>query len=362
MNTTHASRTGRISAARIIGTIAAKDIVDALKNRTILAIMIGVLTMLVSIQALPLLMRLDDRPRLAVYDPDRTLLGDLRRSEAVQAGGMRSTEEVVAAVQTASAPIIGLDLPSGLAAADGPAMVVGYAPHWIKPSEAAVLQTAAETELAGLLGRPVTLELRSVYPEPDTVGRSAMLTSGFVLAVMMTSLIVVPFLFLEEREANTLALLTLSPASIGEVVAGKAIAGLTYSLAAAGVLLAFNVSYIVTWPLFFVAILAGTVFSVMLGLLVGIMAESHNSVNLWAVLLTMVLVVPVMVTSFTANLPGWLETLWAWLPSKAMVELLQLSYAARVDLGQIIRPLAVLLTASLVLFAAVTWRCGRQIS
>lgn len=359
MDTAQMKDNAGTSSVRIVWTIASKDIVDALKNRTILSIMLGVLLMLVSIQALPMLLKLDNRPRLTVYDPDRTLLGDLRRSDAVQAGGARSTAEVIDNVQSYSGPLLGLDLPAGLADDRGPLVVTGYLSHWVRANEAAELQAAAEAHLTALAGRAITVEVHPVYPEPGKPGRAAMLISGYVMAVMLTALIVVPFLFLEEREANTLALLTLSPASPGQVVAGKAIAGLAYSLAAFVVLLFFNLTFVVTWGLFLGGVLLGAVFAVMLGLLLGITAETHSGVNLWAALLAMFLILPASVASFAPALPAWAEQVLPWIPSMALAELLGLSFAATADLAQAVRPLALLLGMTLVLFLLVVWRCGR---
>lgn len=359
MNATHTTEARSVSTLQLIGAIAGKDIVDALKNRTILGIMLGVLFMVVSVQALPLLMKLDDRPRLAVYDPDRALLGALRRSEAVQAGAMRSAAEVVSAVRTASAPVLGLDLPPGFSEPTGPSTVAGFVPHWADGTDVATLRSAAEAELTASAGRPIAVTTTVVYPQLGEAGRATMLASGFVLAITMTALIVVPFLFLEEREANTLVLLSLSPASPAHIVIGKALAGMTYSLAAGLVLLAFNISFIVHWPLFLGALLAGALFSVMLGLLVGISAKSHNSINVWAMLLMLVLVVPAMVVSFAMRLPDWLGAVFPWLPTVALMDLLGLSVSGGFTPAEIIRPLTVLLGATAGLFALVVWRSGR---
>jgi hypothetical protein len=359
MNATQTTEAGSVSSIQLIGAIAGKDIVDALKNRTILGIMVGVLFMIISVQALPLLMKLDDRPRLAVYDPDRALLGALRRSEAVQAGAMRSTAEVLSAVRTASAPVLGLDLPPGFSELDGPSTIAGYVPHWADATDVVAARAAAEAELTTSVGRPITIVTTTVYPQPGEAGRATMLASGFMLATTMTALIVVPFLFLEEREANTLVLLSLSPASSAHIVIGKALAGMTYSLAAGLVLLAFNISFVVHWPLFLGALLAGALFSVMLGLLVGISAKSHNSVNVWAMLLMLALVVPAMVVSFSMQLPDWLGAVLPWLPTVATMDLLGLATAGSFGPAQVVRPLTVLLGATVGLFALVVWRSGR---
>jgi hypothetical protein len=53
---------------RIVWAIAAKDIVDALKNRTILSVVLRMATLMFSAQAFPALLKLSATPRAVVYD------------------------------------------------------------------------------------------------------------------------------------------------------------------------------------------------------------------------------------------------------------------------------------------------------
>ena len=53
----------------------------------------------------------------------------------------------------------------------------------------------------------------------------------------MSGALVVPLLLVEEKEKHTLDFLLTSPATLTEIVTGKAITGVVYSLLIAGVLL-----------------------------------------------------------------------------------------------------------------------------
>ncbi len=67
---------------RIIWVIASKDIVDAIKNKTTLSVFVGVVLMMLTTQALPLILSLQDTQRLVVYDAgDAPLLERLRESD-----------------------------------------------------------------------------------------------------------------------------------------------------------------------------------------------------------------------------------------------------------------------------------------
>ncbi|MCA9969225.1 MAG: hypothetical protein KC425_03370, partial [Anaerolineales bacterium] len=79
---------------RIVLALAGKDVVDALKNKTTLTMVLGLALMMLTVQALPLLLKLDSRPRVAVYDAARTALADaLRQAGAVQVQAVRSAAD-----------------------------------------------------------------------------------------------------------------------------------------------------------------------------------------------------------------------------------------------------------------------------
>ena len=75
----------------------------------------------------------------------------------------------------------------------------------------------------------------------------------------MSGALVVPLLLVEEKEKRTLDFLLTSPASLTEIVTGKALTGVVYSALIAGVLLAINHKLIGNWPLTLLTLLLGTV-------------------------------------------------------------------------------------------------------
>ncbi len=100
---------------RIVLALAIKDIVDAIKNKTTLTMLVGLGLMILTVQALPLLLKFDDRPRVAIYDAARSGTADeLRRDRAVQVSDMRSAEEARNRVQEASGPLLAVTLPADL--------------------------------------------------------------------------------------------------------------------------------------------------------------------------------------------------------------------------------------------------------
>ena len=101
-----------------------------------------------------------------------------------------------------------------------------------------------------------------------------------------------PLLLVEEKEKRTLDFLLTSPASLTEIIAGKALTGVVYSVLFAGILLAVNYKLVGNWPLTLLTILVGILFVVAVGLFMGALFENTMQVNTWAGLALFVLLAP----------------------------------------------------------------------
>ncbi|MGD8857901.1 MAG: hypothetical protein PVG33_16310, partial [Chloroflexota bacterium] len=149
---------------RVILALAAKDIVDAIKNKTTLTMLLGLSMLIFTVQAMPLMLKLDDRPRVAIYDAARSGLADqLRRQRGLQVYEMRSAEDARDMAVEASGPLLALTLPADWQSAAGPLQLQGYLAHWAGPDFAGQL-AEVERALAAGIGRPVTIQTQIVYP------------------------------------------------------------------------------------------------------------------------------------------------------------------------------------------------------
>lgn len=343
---------------RVVLALAAKDIVDALKNKTTLTLLMGLGLMILTVQALPLMLKLDDRPRVAIYDAARSGLADqLRRQRALQVSEMRSAEDARAMAPEASGPLLALTLPADWESAAGPLQVQGYLAHWISPDAAGQLVGEAERALVAATGRQVAIQTQILYPTLENRGHNVMVASGLVLATVLITAILVPHLILEEKTNHTLELLRVSPVSAGQLIMGKGLAGLVYGLLAAAVLLAFNLAMVNQWSLMLPAVLGIILFGVGLGLLVGTLANNEGTMQMWIGLLAVLLLFPLML-SFVNNsrLPAWVQQILAWLPTTAAFELARLSFGNTFPASQIWPNLLILLLAVLLVFVAAGWR------
>ena len=346
---------------QIILTLAAKDIVDALKNKTTLTIILGLGTMMLTVEALPLLLKLDSRPRLAIYDAARTTLADeLRRGGDVQVVELRATDDVAAQARQASSPLLAVSLPADWAESSSPLLLTGYLGHWLSAAETEALVRAAEAHLGQLTGRSVTIQTATVYPTLEQGGHSLMVALGLLMAVTLITTTLVPYLILEEKTGHTLELLQVSPASVNQILLGKGLAGMVYGLVAAAVLVAFNFSLVNYWGLFLLTMLVLILFGVGLGLLLGSLVESEGAVQMWVAGLIVVLAFPLMLAFLNnSSLPAWVQFVNSYLPTTAAFDLVRLSFGNLWPVETILARLTSLLGAGLLVFLLAGWRLRR---
>ena len=208
---------------RIILAIAAKDALDAIKNRTTLSILLGACLLMISGQALPLLMKLSAKPTVLIYDTGRSrLIPELKKAADLRLGAAASEAELRTRVAEASSPVLGLSIPAdfdALAEATEGVKLQGYVPHWIDAQEEADMGAFFEERLSRLIGQPVeiTTEGNAVYPSADAGGQPFMSSLTLVLVIVTIAGAVVPYLLIDEKETRTLEALLVTPASIGQV-------------------------------------------------------------------------------------------------------------------------------------------------
>ncbi len=349
---------------RIVWAVAAKDIVDALRNKTLLSIVLGVSVLIVSAQALPLLTGLSDRPAAIVYDAgDSTLLGALRRDPDVLVYVASSRHEFETTIGEGSGAEWGLVIPADMEQQAGAVVELeGYVVHWADRAAVSRHQAAFETQIGELLDRPVRIDSagRVLYPQPDAEGRPHLLALSLVLAVTTVCVALVPYLLLEERESHTLDALLVSPATAGQVVMGKAIAGLIYGLLTAAVVLVFNLEWVVHGGLVALAALCCALLAVAWGLLMGSSLENSQQASIWMALPMIVLQVPVMLAPLSADWPVAVRVVLTWIPTVAVARIVGASLAATIPWGQVAVDLGVVLGCALLGYAAVAWRVRRS--
>ena len=352
---------------RITLAIAAKDITDAIKNKTTLSIMLGVGVMMVAGMALPLLLVLRHTPVAVVYDPDRsTLIRGLTTRSEFRLRLVDSQEELESTVAGSPELMLGIVIPAGFQQAEGSGGEIemdGYFAHWANSDKVAELVAFFEEELGEASWQTVRIHVagHALYPSSDLGGQPFLLAMNLTILVLVVGLALVPYLLIEEKETHTFDALLVSPARYSQVVAGKALAGMFYCLCAAVVVFLFNIRWIVHWEIAALAFLWGAAFAVAIGLLLGIISENPTSVNLWVGLLLMLLLLPMLLLELaSAKLPTLVQVILPWTPSVALAKLVGFSMVGPVPAASIWSNMGILAVESLVFYALVAWRVRRS--
>ena len=351
---------------RVVWAVASKDIFDAIRNKTTMSVVLGVAILMMSSQALPLLLKLDRTPRVVVYDAGEShlveALGENKGLILLEVASQQALEDTLGASRET---LLGLVIPVGLdqtLEAGEHVGLNGYFAHWVSESDATERSRLFEQHLSALVGQPVPIKLEGniVYPQPDSDGGPFMVSMSLVIAIVTICGIVVPYSMIEEKETHTMDVLLISPASISQVVVGKALAGLVYGLAAGGTVLVFNQALVVHWGVAILATICGTLFAVAVGLLLGSLLDNPGSMNLWFGVVVTVLMMPVFLN--VMKVPSWpkiMTTIMSWLPTVALARIFGVSFSGSAPLGLVLPDLGIVVGSAALVLALVVWKVRR---
>jgi ABC-2 type transport system permease protein len=350
----------------MIGVIAAKDLLEALKNKLILSILLGSTFILLSGALLPMLITAKNLPRLVVYDQGRSsILQDLSAREDIRVGKVDSQEDMESALVNSTDLSLGLIIPADFdqRLADGqPIELQAYYPHWAAPDKLAQLETIFEEQfrLAAPGMGSLSLVGQAVFPTVDLGGRPVMLLLNLVIVILVIGIALVPLLMIEEKEAQTLKVLLVSPASLKQVIAGKALVGLFYSLLPALLIMLLYHYLFVHWGVALLAVFLISALAVSVGLLLGILADSPTSASMWGSLLLLLMIGSGLLKLFGLDLPPAAQSAVDWLPGSAMLELFSISQAGDFPPSMLWLNMSAMLAAIAVVLVLLAWRVRRM--
>jgi len=338
--------------------IGSKDIVDALKNKNLRTNIILIMGMVVFFYWASTLRPFDKRIDTAVYDEGHSNLTvgtaelpDGYTFRFYEAASIHEMERMMGYKQ------LGVVLPADfdqILASGSEATLPGYI-LWNQRVRVAELEAKYSQKFTELLGQPVNVEIGEnfVIPAPDVE------TSGVHFQILFSTFFVaitlVPALMMEEKRTKTLDALLVSPASSGQVVFGKALAGLFYVLLGGGLFFALNWAYITNWALAFLAFLGCAMFSIGLSLLLGSFIQSRQQLVIWMLPVIFVLIIPAFFSQEPNLAPG-LKTIFMWLPTSALVKIFQFAMSSHAPVDQLLINLAISLVSTALVYAVVIWK------
>ncbi|MCU0522037.1 MAG: ABC transporter permease [Anaerolineae bacterium] len=356
------------TSLRIVASITAKDIGDAIRNRTALSIILGSMMLMLSSMALPLLLRLRSAPTAIIYDPGRSpLIRALTAREEFRVGIADSPEELEEIVGSSAELRLGLIIPAGFGQAEEgsdttPLVLEGILPHWANDQKGSELAAFFEAQLEEASWQDISIEIteRRAYPQAGTFGQHTMMTSSMSMIVLTIGLALVPLLLVEEKESHTLDALLVSPAGYGQVVLGKALTGLFYCACASLVVYAFSARWFVHGWLLLLVLGLGAALAVALGLLMGTLIDNPASANMGVGLVLMVMLLPALLGSIIGERgPKFLRALLLWIPSGAFGEALTLTTLRTAQPSDWLAPVARLAGSIIILIGLIAWRVHR---
>jgi ABC-2 type transport system permease protein len=367
------------ASQRIIWAIVSKDLREAIRNKLMLSIILGVALMVGSNALIPLLLLRENKPTAVVYDQGRsTILRGLTAQSAFNLYLVDSEQAMQQAVSEAPATRIGLILPADFDQKAGSQQAIelnGYAAHWADADKVRQWSSFFAEQLGLASWGAVRINMgeqpngtRSavdhiLYPQAEAGGQPLMVSLLLVVVISTIGLALVPLLLVEEREAHTLDVLLVSPASLTQVMFGKLLAGALYCLAAALVVILLSQYLFVSWGIAILAVVLSIAFAVALGLLVGVSSDNPTSTGLYGSLILIVLAAfSVLHFISKASWPTFLQEFLARLPGPAMINLFRYSMAGEVPAGALWANAAALAAAAGVVLALTAWvirRAGR---
>jgi ABC-2 type transport system permease protein len=354
---------------RIVWAITAKDLLEAIKNKGSLAFLVGVLVILAINRFYSGPAGANAPPHLLVYDAGHSaVVTALEGSSAVKLEEVASQEELERRIRGGDDGDLALVIPADLSqtlASEGEPVLEGYVVPWASEAAANELVSRVEQEIAGLMGQPVHINLEGnrVYLQPEAVvpGSAPHLASiTLLMALTLVGLGVTPQLMFEEKQTRTLNALLVSPASSGQVVLGKALAGLFYSLTVTLAVLALHASLISHWGPALAAVIAGSLFTVAIGLLLGMLFETGQQYTLWAFVILNVLLVPVFLYGERGLLPQAVNVVVAWIPTAALANVFWVSFSVHAPAAAFVPELALVIGCTALVLAVVAWLVRRS--
>jgi len=348
----------------IVWAIAAKDILDALKNRVVLSMMIMLSVILLVPKLLPFIFE-QTQIALPIYDlGDSAWVTFIKGTPTLSVQELSSEQELRQALCGSIYPEIGLVLPPNFDQVMGEGNQVefqGFA-CWSKRNQVPEVKAKLEGLLSQSLGKPVNINVEGniLYPPTDGGLYLSLATVNSLVMILMIGIFSVPNLLIEEKETKTMRALLVSPASISQVVIGKSLAGLINILVCAVLIFIISWVDVIHWDMVILFVIGSGIFSVALGLLLGSLFDRQVDMIGWITAILLALVGAVVIKALSVDLPYLVREILPWVPSVALSEIYRAAISETISFIHVWTAFGSVLAISLVLYVLVTFIIRRQ--
>ena len=362
-NNVNKTREKFLDSLYIIWTISAKDILDSIKNRMVISQIIAVSVILLSVKGLGLVIQ-PPYTQIIVYDPGSTnlaqVLSDSPDFGVQRAPSLKELQQTISNMGFGLGADLGIEIPldfdQQFESKDRPE-IMGYV-SWANRAKAARLKAEMETALLELSGKPVIVNVDgNIISPPKEIGLLVgMITMFAVTIILLMGVMLVPNLMLEEKQTRTMDALLVSPASISQVVIGKALAGFFYILVTVAIVYLIYWTGVVHWGLSALFVIGAGLFSVAVGLMLGLIFKNQQEMTGWLNLTIVIISGSIFVVLLGLDMPAYLETLIKWLPPVALAKIFWASFSTQVQLSQVWFNFGIVLVISGLIYGYIIWR------
>ncbi|MFQ5942697.1 MAG: ABC transporter permease [Anaerolineales bacterium] len=255
-----------------------------------------------------------DRATLGIVDEGSSQIpARAAEMEALNVREYESANELRDAVARGSVDI-GMVLPEGFddqVAAREPTEVAGYIWGESGLDSRAILGTSILSLFRDVAGYEPPVEIvTTTLGESQTLPWEDRLLPLIVLLTIMLGGMMVPATSMtQERQDRTLSALTITPATLGEVLTSKGIVGVLVASTMAIVTLTINDAFGGNAVLLIVALILASIMAVSFGLLLGVMTKDINSLFGTIKAMGLILYAPALVFMFP-EIPQWIAQLF----------------------------------------------------
>jgi ABC-type Na+ efflux pump permease subunit len=349
---------------RRILVLAWKDVVDALKNKSILLVALVTIALFGAYKMVPMLWNLGVT-EMVVFDAGNSALTTvLEESTEFEIRRTTSFAMFMDYLRDGDEGAMGLIIPAGFddATPSGENAELRAYILWEHRSSTAHLKQEYEERLESITARPISIRVvGNVVPEVDSMGAVRVASLSFVMAIFFIGMLTIPHLFLEEKRTRTLDSLLISPVSIPQIVLSKAMAGILFVLVAASIVMIFNRMYVVHWGLVFVSIISSASLAVSVGLALGTYIEHKQQLGIWVMILAQVLLVPVFLSTIDPLFSEGIRKTLSYFPTVALTLLFRYAFTSGADAMQISTSLGIVAASFALVMGLVIWKVRREI-
>ena len=365
---------------RIIMAIARKDMLDVIRNRGTLMALLSPLFITVLYFVMSLALQ-GGTTSIAVYNPGHSALVsaatlpantkwnilDAPSADAVRTMVDNNTQDTTVGI------IVPPDTDALLKSGGRPAVQIYY--HAVKftdfQQQVLVATLVAASQQLAHQQPPIQVTATPLRIPDDQKGAAkvdfgAQLQSTFGLIALLIGLIsagmlLVPSLLVEEKEKKTLRMILASPASYGDVIAGKLLVGFFYTALLSVVLLAVGRLPIAALPQLSLFMMLGGIFFLLVGLTISAFSKTMTEVNSYGTLVFFLAMVPIML-----NIPGMdalsgaIGGVLRFIPNFYIVDGMRRALEGTGTLENILLNAGMTLAFIVALFALATWLLRRQ--